>query len=91
MPRSNLERDANRACFFIPDWRGGYPLAPRHGWDSYAPPVVARIGDRGWHRGVGYGQGRAGLTLYVRSFSSPMEAVPGRFQNTEPPATNPNS
>jgi hypothetical protein len=31
------------------------------------------------------------LDLYVRSFSSPMEAVPGRFQNTEPPATNPNS
>ena len=51
MPRSNLERDANRACFFIPDRRGGFPLAPRHGWDSYAPPVVARIGDRGWDMG----------------------------------------
>jgi hypothetical protein len=38
-----------------------------------------------------YAQGSAGLTLYVRSFSSPMEAIPGRFQNTEPPATNPNS
>ena len=84
----------SRACFFALLIGGeGILLLPRHGWDSYAPPVVRWIGDRGWPRGGVWanGQGSAGLTLYVRSFSSPMEAVPSRFQNNEPPATNPNS